>query len=96
MLPQFSPTKDQSREVPSSSSSSFPLSSLSAALRLSISGEEMLSDSASGQEPMPEQHEEEEKEGELEIPEDIPVDLRAKLALAMINLGKALPEVLSY
>ncbi len=76
----------------SSSSSPFPLSSLPTALRISISGEEMGAESASSQEPAAEQQEGE--EGELEIPEDMPMDLRAKLALAMINLGKGSPEVL--
>ena len=98
MLPQSCPfvvTEDprlQSHKA-SPSTSSFPLSSLSTALRISISGEEMGADSAPpGQAPLPEQHEE--MEGELEIPDDMPVDLRAKLALAMINLGKVFPEVL--
>ena len=70
--------------------SSLPLTT---ALRISISGEGMeltpqvLNREGEGS------AEQGVRQGRLTVPDDLPVDLRAKLAVAMINLGLTVPEV---
>ena len=74
--------------VMSHDSDTFP--TLPTALRLSIAGETL------------DQHVEVQLSSEMEesptveIPDDMPVDLRVKLAISMIQLGKAVPEVGLY
>ncbi len=95
MLPQ--PTLSEllldTNTVPESDPSLADISdlSLTAALRISISGEtmELGSDLTSAGDPFDPPS----KEESLSLPDDIPVDLRVKLAIAMIYLGKELPEV---
>ena len=67
--------------------------SLTTALRISISGDDM----ELGSDTMPcgeVAAEQEKSEDTLILPDEMPVDLRVKLALAMIHLGKKFPEVL--
>ena len=85
MVPPPSSSGDtSSRDYP-------PYLSLTDALRMSISGEamELGEEVALGGEPPSGQTD------SLAVPEAMPVDLRVKLALAMINLGRQLPEVRS-
>lgn len=74
--------------------------SLTTALRISISGEGMeieegtpadsaATAAAAAAAPLKQL----EEEDNLILSEDIPVDLRVKLTVAMINLGKKIPEV---
>jgi hypothetical protein len=65
------------------------LSTLSTALRLSIAGETLDQDTAELQPSISDIH----KETPLVVPDDVPVDLRVKLAVSMIQLGKTVPEV---
>ena len=71
-----------------SDSSSAALPTLSTALRLSIAGETL--DRAVELQPSVGDVEE---TAVLQIPDDMPVDLRVKLAVSMIQLGKTVPEV---
>ena len=70
------------------SDSSSTLPTLSTALRLSIAGETL--DRAVELEPSVGAIEE---TAVLQIPDDMPVDLRVKLAVSMIQLGKTVMEV---
>lgn len=79
---------NESHDLSATPPTPFPLTT---ALRMSIAGEEAL------------EHEEEAasaitstpvtQQPHLTIPEDIPVDLRTKLAVSLIHLGKPIPEV---
>lgn len=92
-----SSTGDGESKEPEASSSSDYLS-LTDALRISISGEDMdlpseeeLMSAASSSEPAAGSGR---RSGRtLLVPDSMPVDLRVKLALAMINLGQEIPEV---
>ena len=80
------PTLDE--QVSHDSDSAGELPTLSTALRLSIAGETLdqhtrMQPATSSQEEMVTFH----------IPDDMPVDLRIKLAVTMIHLGKDVPEV---
>ena len=90
-LPSTSATNSNPHDRPPSGSSSTSYLSLTDALRISISGESIELEE-SGEEAE-DQHED---LGELLLPDGMPVDLRVKLALAMINLGKRFPEVCAY
>ena len=63
--------------------------SLTTALRISISGENI----ELGSDSMVDSLAEKPVESSLMLPDDMPVDLRVKFAIAMINLGKTIPEV---
>lgn len=88
-------------EEPGSHDPSFSSLPLTTALRISISGEGMelgpeplASDPITGKGESGEDGGVVSGEGErLSIAEDMPVDLRAKLAVAMIHLGETVPEV---
>ena len=68
------------------------LTTLSTALRLSIAGETLDQDATELQPSISDivNH----KEPVLVVPDDVPVDLRVKLAVSMIQLGKTVPEVI--
>lgn len=86
--PDNAPAISADDHVMSHDSDTFP--TLPTALRLSIAGETL------------DQHVEVQLSSEMEesptveIPDDMPVDLRVKLAISMIQLGKAVPEVGLY
>lgn len=92
MLPQ--PTV--SEDAASKDQSSLPFS-LTYALRLTELGYESTASGGGeeeGEEPATSvQQQQQTTERSLFVPDDMPVDLRVKLALAMINLGRKLPEV---
>lgn len=68
---------------------------LTTALRISISGEGLELDSLADRGQCGQEEEQGARGGRsLCIPGDMPVDLRAKLAVAMINLEESVPEVL--
>ena len=84
--PNRPPAYDHEMSHDSDSSGTFP--TLSTALRLSIAGETL------------DQHVETQPSFSnmedvlvFQIPDDMPVDLRVKLAVSMIHLAKSLPEV---
>jgi hypothetical protein len=92
MLPPLPNTEDPGVGVsssPPSSSSSYL--SLTDALRISISGESMDYESAGVEGAS--SGEQWSKSRDLIVPTGMLVDLRVKLALAMIHLGQILPEV---
>ena len=70
------------------------LSTLSTALRLSIAGETLDQDATELQPSISDV--DIQRETTLMVPDDMPVDLRVKLAVSMIQLGKIVPEVSSY
>lgn len=82
-------------EVADSHAPSLASLPLTTALRISISGEglELGSDTLADGGQCEQSEEGIRGEGRLSIPEDMPVDLRAKLAVAMINIDKSVPEV---
>ena len=67
------------------------LPTLSTALRLSIAGETLDQDAIELQPSIGDLLLQ--QETALEVPDDMPVDLRVKLAVSMIQLGKTVPEV---
>ena len=79
-------TDDNMTSHDSDCSSALP--TLSTALRLSIAGE-TLDRAVELQSSVGEV----EETAVLQIPDDMPVDLRVKLAVSMIQLGKTVPEV---
>ena len=83
-------TTGDDNEMSHDSDSTLP--TLSRALRLSIAGETLDQDTAELQPSL--------NVGDggihntvLEIPDDMPVDLRVKLAVSMVHLAKTVPEV---
>ena len=84
VLPDHVTSHDESCDPSSTPPSHLPLTM---ALRVSIAGEMSLDHQEgtthAGTHPVQ----------QLTIPEDVPVDLRAKLAVSLIHLGKDVPEV---
>lgn len=84
VLPDHVTSHDESCDLSATPPSHFPLTM---ALRVSIAGEMSLDHQEgtdhAGTQPVQ----------LLTIPEDVPVDLRAKLAISLIHLGKDVPEV---
>ena len=84
VLPDHVTSHDESCDLSATPPSHLPLTM---ALRVSIAGEMGLDHqegtSHTGTQPVQ----------QLTIPEDVPVDLRAKLAVSLIHLGKDMPEV---
>ena len=77
--------------VTSPDTSTTPAYSLMTTLRMSIAGEDVEGpvQGLLGEEPPPQPL----AQGRLHIPEEVPVDLRVKLAVSMIHLGFNLPDV---
>ena len=90
MLPSAPQTTSGDSHVMSHDSDS-ALSTLSTALRLSIAGETLDQDTTELQPSISDMVNH--KEPALVVPDDVPVDLRVKLAVSMIQLGKTIPEV---
>lgn len=90
MLPSAPQTTSGDSHVTSHDSDS-ALSTLSTALRLSIAGETLDQDTTELQSSISDMVNH--KEPALVVPDDVPVDLRVKLAVSMIQLGKTVPEV---
>ena len=77
--------------VTSHDTSATPTYSLMTTLRMSIAGEDIEGPVPGllGEEPPPQPL----TQGRLHVSEEVPVDLRVKLAVSMIHLGFKLPEV---
>ena len=89
MLPSLPQATSADDHVMSHDSDS-ALPTLSTALRLSIAGETLDQDPI---ELQPIIGDDKIQDVALEIPDDMPVDLRVKLAVSMIQLAKTVPEV---
>lgn len=87
MLP--SATSTDNHVMSCNSDSTLP--TLSTALRLSIAGETLDQDTTELQPSISDVVIQ--QETALLVPDDMPVDLRVKLAVSMIQLGKTVPEV---
>lgn len=90
MLPSTPQATSSDNHVTSHDSDS-ALSTLSTALRLSIAGVTLDQDTAELQPSISDIVCQ--QEIALVVPDDMPVDLRVKLAVSMIQLGKTVPEV---
>ena len=94
MLPQTTGEAEAEAGNPTSSddSSLHMMADLNTALRISISGENI---ELNSEKPMTYVGTmfERMSEFDLSVPEDMPVDLRVKLAVAMIHNGKKFPDV---
>lgn len=84
-----------SKDSETTSSTTSACLSLTDALRMSIAGESMEFEAAVSDGDLLASSKDQHSSGsDLFVPDDMPVDLRVKLALAMIFLGQQIPEVM--
>ena len=97
MVPEL-PAEGERRSADPLATSSFGITSdymadLTRALRLSISGDNIEVDLSAAKEDTTPTTDSAMSSCDMTIPGDMPVDLRTKLAVAMINTGKEVSEV---